>query len=160
MKIGFIGLGNAGSKLAKNLINNNHSMIVNDLDVSLSNEYIKMGAQWAKNPSDIAKNCNIIITCLPSPKACSEVMEGKDGVLSDISKGQIWLEMSTTNSDEVKRIGKLVLEKKAEVLDCPVSGGCHRAATGNISLFAGGERNTFLKAFPLTIQNILAIEID
>ena len=157
MKIGFIGLGNAGSKLAKNLINNNHSMIVNDLDVSLSNEYIMMGAKWAKNPSEIAKNCNIIITCLPSPKACSEVMEGKDGVLSIISKGQIWLEMSTTNSDEVKRIGKLVLEKKAEVLDCPVSGGCHRAATGNISLFAGGERNTFLKAFP--ILKILAQRI-
>tara|TARA_Y100000739_G_C20598016_1_gene461410 strand:- start:1630 stop:2367 length:738 start_codon:yes stop_codon:yes gene_type:complete len=76
-------------------------------------------------------------------------MEGKNGILSELSEGKIWLEMSTTDESEVKRLGKKVRNLGAEAVDCPVSGGCHRAATGNISIFAGCERDTFDKILPL-----------
>ncbi|MFL2814139.1 MAG: NAD(P)-dependent oxidoreductase [Candidatus Puniceispirillales bacterium] len=149
MKIGFIGLGNVGSKIAKNLINNGFKLTVLDLDKTLSSSFEDMGAQWAASPKDLAVNSEMIITCLPSPKACSDVMEGEDGVLKGLSKGKIWAEMSTTDFEEVKRIGKLVSSASGEPMDCPVSGGCHRAATGNISIFAGTQRDTFEKALPV-----------
>ena len=80
-------------------------------------------------------------------------MEGEDGILNGLSENKIWLEMSTTDESEVKRIGKKVIEKKAIPLDGPVSGGCHRAATGNIAIFVGGERSAFDKILPvLTIM--------
>ena len=149
MKIGFIGLGNVGSKIAKNLINNGFKLTVLDLDKTLSSSFEDMGAQWAASPKDLAVNSEMIITCLPSPKACSDVMEGEDGVIKGLSKGKIWAEMSTTDFEEVKRIGKLVSSASGEPMDCPVSGGCHRAATGNISIFAGTQRDTFEKALPV-----------
>ena len=149
MKIGFIGLGNVGSKIAKNLINNGFKLTVLDLDKTLSSSFEDMGAQWAASPKDLAVNSEMIITCLPSPKACSDVMEGEDGVLKGLSKGKIWAEMSTTDFEEVKRIGKLVSSASGEPMDCPVSGGCHKAATGNISIFAGTQRDTFEKALPV-----------
>ena len=149
MKIGFIGLGNVGSKIAKNLINNGFKLTVLDLDKTLSSSFEDMGARWAASPKDLAVNSEMIITCLPSPKACSDVMEGEDGVIKGLSKGKIWAEMSTTDFEEVKRIGKLVSSASGEPMDCPVSGGCHRAATGNISIFAGTQRDTFEKALPV-----------
>ena len=119
------------------------------MDKTLSSSFEDMGAQWAASPKDLAVNSEMIITCLPSPKACSDVMEGEDGVIKGISKGKIWAEMSTTDFEEVKRIGKLVSSASGEPIDCPVSGGCHRAATGNISIFAGTQRDTFEKALPV-----------
>ena len=149
MKIGFIGLGNVGSKLSTNLIKNNYDLTVRDLNEDLSSSYLAMGAKWAKSPKELAENSEMIITCLPSPKACSEVMEGKNGIIEGLSKGKIWAEMSTTDFEEVQRVGKLVLEVGGEPMDCPVSGGCHRAATGNISIFSGCKRETFDKALPV-----------
>lgn len=149
MKIGFIGLGNVGSKIAKNLINNGFKLTVLDLNHNLSSSFKEIGAKWAASPRELAANSEMIITCLPSPKACSDVMEGEDGVIKGLSKGKIWAEMSTTDFEEVKRIGKLVSSVSGEPMDCPVSGGCHRAATGNISIFAGTQRDTFEKALPV-----------
>jgi len=76
-------------------------------------------------------------------------MESSDGVLSGLSKGKIWLEMSTTDEAEIRRIGVLVEAIGALPIDCPVSGGCHRADTGNISIFAGCTREAFEKALPI-----------
>ena len=64
--------------------------------------------------------------------------------------GQLWMEMSTTDAAEIRRLAALTETRGALALECPVSGGCHRAATGNISIFAGCERDTFEKILPLT----------
>ena len=76
-------------------------------------------------------------------------MEGEDGLLQALRPGTIWAEMSTTDASEVRRMAALVAEKGAAAIDCPVSGGCHRAATGNISIFAGCDRDTFERALPV-----------
>ena len=148
MKVGFIGLGNVGGKLAGSLLRNKFDLTVRDLDQNLTKSFIDLGAKFANSPKELAEQVDLIITCLPSPQICAEVMEGKDGILNGLSENKIWLEMSTTDESEVKRIGKMVIDKKAIPLDGPVSGGCHRAATGNISIFVGGQRDAFEKILP------------
>ena len=149
MKVGFIGLGNVGSKLAGSLLRNGHSLIVHDLDQEAARTLIASGAEWSETPLDMAQQADLVITCLPSPTACSEVVEGKQGILSAMSPGKIWAEMSTTDESEVRRLGQRVIDSGAEAIECPVSGGCHRAATGNISIFAGCSRATFDRMLPI-----------
>ena len=149
MKIGFIGLGNVGGKLANNLFKNGFDLTVRDLNKSLTENFESKGVKIAKTPKELTKEVDLIITCLPSPSSCSEVMESKEGVIEGLTKNKIWLEMSTTDESEVKRIGKLVKAKEAIPLDAPVTGGCHLAATGNIAIFVGGERMAFEKVLPV-----------
>jgi len=149
MKIGFIGLGYVGGKLAESLLRYKFDLTVRDLDNNLTNEFKAKGIKIANSPKELAEQVELIITCLPSPKICAEVMEGRDGVISGLSESKIWLEMSTTDQSEVKRLGEQVIKKKAIPLDGPVSGGCHRAATGNIAIFVGGERKAFEKILPI-----------
>ena len=153
MKVGFIGLGNVGGKLAGSLLRNNFDLTVRDLDKNLTQSFKDLGATVANSAKELAEQVDLIITCLPSPKICAEVMEADDGVISGLSENKIWLEMSTTDEAEIKRISKKIIAKKAIPLDGPVSGGCHRAATGNIAIFVGGERKAFDKILPaLTVM--------
>jgi 3-hydroxyisobutyrate dehydrogenase len=148
-KVGFIGLGNVGSSLAGNLLKQGVDLTVRDLNPELVADFVKRGAKAAASPKAMAESCDIVITCLPSPSATAAVMEASDGILAGLSPGKIWLEMSTTDEAEVKRLAPLVEAKGATPMDCPVSGGCHRAATGNISIFAGGTREAFERVFPI-----------
>jgi 3-hydroxyisobutyrate dehydrogenase len=153
MKVGFIGLGNVGGKLAGSLLRNNFDLTVRDLDKNLTQSFKDLGAKVANSAKELAEQVDLIITCLPSPKICTEVMEAEDGVISGLTENKIWLEMSTTDEAEIKRISKKIIAKKAIPLDGPVSGGCHRAATGNIAIFVGGERKAFEKILPaLTVM--------
>ena len=153
MKVGFIGLGNVGGKLAGSLLRNNFDLTVRDLDKNLTQSFKDLGAKVANSAKELAEQVDLIITCLPSTKICAEVMEAEDGIISGLSENKIWLEMSTTDEAEIKRISKKIIEKKAIPLDGPVSGGCHRAATGNIAIFVGGERKAFDKILPaLTVM--------
>ena len=149
MKIGFIGLGNVGSKLAGSLLRNKFDLTVKDINKNLTENFKKRGAKVTDNAKELAEQTDLIITCLPSPEICGEVMESENGVIDGLSKNKIWLEMSTTDESEVKRLGKLVSNKKAFPLDGPVSGGCHRADTGNIAIFVGGDRKSFEKIMPV-----------
>ena len=149
MKIGFIGLGNVGGKLARSLLRNKFDLIVRDLDTNLTNNFINLGAKVSNTPKNLAEQVDLIITCLPSPRICAEVMEADNGAINGLSENKIWLEMSTTDESEIKRLGEKVVAKKSVPLDAPVSGGCHRAATGNIAIFVGGERKTFEKILPV-----------
>ena len=149
MKVGFIGLGNVGSKLAGSLLRNQFDVMVRDLNETFVDTFVVRGATAASSPKVMAEACDVVITCLPSPAACSQVMEADDGIIAGLSAGKIWMEMSTTDANEVCRIGELVKTQGAEPIDCPVSGGCHRADTGNISIFAGCTRNAFERALPV-----------
>jgi 3-hydroxyisobutyrate dehydrogenase len=131
------------------LLRNNFDLTVRDLDKNLTQSFKDLGAKVVNSAKELAEQVDLIITCLPSPKICAEVMEADDGVISGLSENKIWLEMSTTDEAEIKRISKKIIAKKATPLDGPVSGGCHRAATGNIAIFVGGERNAFDKILPV-----------
>lgn len=149
MKIGFIGLGNVGGKLAGSILRNGLDLTVRDLDKGAAQHLLDAGATWADSPKEMAEACDVVITCLPSPAASAAVLEADDGLLAGFGPGKVWMEMSTTDEAEVKRLGAMVKATGAEPVDCPVSGGCHRAATGNIAIFAGCERETFEKIMPV-----------
>jgi 3-hydroxyisobutyrate dehydrogenase len=149
VKVGFIGLGNVGGKLAGSLLRNGVDLTVRDLDRNIAQRFLDGGAKWADSPREMAENVDVLITCLPGPSVSAAVMEADDGVLAGLSEGKVWAEMSTTDRDEVLRLGEKVRAVGAEPVDCPVSGGCHRAATGNIAIFAGCERPTFEAILPL-----------
>ncbi|WP_423905873.1 NAD(P)-dependent oxidoreductase [Candidatus Spongiihabitans sp.] len=148
-KVGFIGLGNIGGKLAGSLLRNGFDLTVRDLEKPAAQLFLDGGAKWGNSPKEMAENVDILITCLPNPAASAAVMEADDGALKGLRDGKIWAEMSTTDEAEVCRLGALVKAVGAEPMDCPVSGGCHRAATGNIAIFAGGERAVFERMLPI-----------
>ncbi|MCC0040301.1 MAG: NAD(P)-dependent oxidoreductase [Brucellaceae bacterium] len=149
MKTGVIGLGNLGGKLAGSLVRNGFDLAVHDLDRTAAIALCDRGARWAGSPQALASTCDLIITCLPSPVASAAVMEAEDGVLAGLAPGKIWLEMSTTDAAEIRRLAARVAARGAATVDCPVSGGVHRAATGNISVFAGCDRETFERILPV-----------
>jgi 3-hydroxyisobutyrate dehydrogenase len=149
MRVGFIGLGNVGGKLAGSLLRNGHDLMVCDLDPAAVAPLVDSGALGNSVPRELAEFADVVITCLPEPRISAEVMERDDGVLAGLGPGKIWAEMSTSDASEVIRLGRAVRERGADPVDCPVSGGCHRAATGNISILAGCRRETFERMLPL-----------
>lgn len=149
MRVGFIGLGEVGGKLAGSLARHGVDLTVSDLDREKAASLLANGAKWSDTPAQLAPGIDILITCLPSPAATRAVMEGEGGALRHMRPGSVWLEMSTTDADEVRRIAGLAEPLGVTVLDCPVSGGCHRAATGNISIFSSGDRSAFERVLPL-----------
>ena len=146
MRVGFIGLGNVGGKLSGSPIRNGVEVSVFDLNPALVDEAVKKGATKAAAAAAIMRDSDVVITCLPSPAASDAVMTE---MLPEVTQGKTWLEMSTTDEAEIRRLGALVIEKGGAAVDCPVSGGCHRADTGNISIFAGCDRETFDRVLPL-----------
>ena len=146
MSVGFIGLGNVGSKIASNIIKGNFQLFVNDLDKNKSKNLIEEGAKWCSTLEDLASKSTIIITCLPSPKVVNEVLTN---LLPFLNKKHLWIEMSTTDEREMIRLSNLCLEKGAESLEAPVTGGQHRAESGNIAVLAAGKRENFDRAFSL-----------
>ena len=149
MKVGFIGLGNVGGKLAGSLLRNGWDVTVRDLDAGLVADFVARGAKAGESPAEMMRGCDAVITCLPRPDISAAVVEGPEGLLEGVAPGKIWMEMSTTDEAEVKRLGAKVIAAGGAAVDCPVSGGCHRADTGNISIFAGCDRATFDRILPL-----------
>jgi 3-hydroxyisobutyrate dehydrogenase len=146
MRVGFIGLGNVGAKLSGSLLRNGVDLYVHDLETELVAGFVARGARDGGSPAQLMQACDTIITCLPSPAACAAVMEQ---MLPEMVPGKTWIEMSTTDASEVRRLAEQVNAVGAEAVECPVSGGCHRADTANISIFAGCSRPVFERVLPL-----------
>lgn len=146
MKVGFIGLGNVGGKLSGSLLRHEVDLMVHDLNADLVAGFVDRGASAASDPAQMMRDCDAVITCLPSPAASDAVVSQ---MLAEVGPGKIWMEMSTTDEAEVTRLGAAVIARGGAAVDCPVSGGCHRADTGNISIFAGCDRATFERILPL-----------
>lgn len=149
MRIGFIGLGNVGGKLAGSLVRGGFAVGVHDAVPAQAEAFLEGGAAWAPSAEELARGSDVVITCLPSPDAVSEVLEGAGGVLEGLGPKTVWIEMSTTDASEMKRLGARVESLGGRALEAPVSGGCHRAATGNISILVGGKREVFEEVLPL-----------
>jgi 3-hydroxyisobutyrate dehydrogenase len=146
MRVGFIGLGNVGAKLSGSLLRNGVDLYVHDLETELVAGFVARGARDGGSPAQLMQACDTVITCLPSPAACAVVMEQ---MLPEMVPGKTWIEMSTTDASEVRRLAEQVNAVGAEAVECPVSGGCHRADTANISIFAGCSRPVFERVLPL-----------
>lgn len=146
MKVGFIGLGNVGGKLAGSLVRNGVDVTVFDLNAEFMADFAARGATVGKSAADLMQSCDAVITCLPSPSACASVVAE---MLPHVTAGKIWMEMSTTDAEQIKSHAAAIIAAGGAAVDCPVSGGCHRADTGNISIYAGCDRETFDRVLPI-----------
>ena len=144
--VGFVGLGNVGSKIANNIINNGYKLYVHDLDEIKSQSLVSKGAIFCKSIEELVPKVSVLITCLPSPKSVKEVLSK---CVPKFNQKHLWIEMSTTDEKDMKYLSKLVFGKNAEVLEAPITGGQHRAESGNISILVGGSRASFKRSFPI-----------
>ncbi len=143
MRYGFIGLGNLGAHLAASLVRGGFAVTVHDLNRDAAAPLLAAGAAWAASPKEAAASSDAVITCLPSPAASAAVLAGPNGVLDGLARGGTWIEMSTNDGDEIKRLAALAAERGIATLESPVTGGVHRAAQGEITILVGGEAATF-----------------
>ncbi|MFT7674561.1 MAG: 3-hydroxyisobutyrate dehydrogenase, partial [Gammaproteobacteria bacterium] len=146
---GFIGLGVLGSRLARNLLDAGIDLMVFDLNDDAVQLAVKSGATTAESIHQLAGQVDTLMTCLPSPQASSLVMEGENAALSALKPGSTWIEVSTTEVTEIKRLAELAAERGIKTLECPATGGIHRAARGKMTLLVGGEESLFETHRPL-----------
>jgi 3-hydroxyisobutyrate dehydrogenase len=145
MKYGFIGLGNLGGHLAASLLRKGFNIAVHDLHPQLAKRLVEAGASWADTPAALARDCDAIITCLPSPAVSEHVLRQ---VLSTVRADATWIEMSTLGRDEILRLAGLAVKSNVRTLEVPVTGGVHLAAQGKITMLAGGDADLFEAHLP------------
>ena len=148
MRLGFIGLGNLGAHLAGSLLRAGFALTVHDLERERAAGLLAAGAAWAGTADDVARAADSVITCLPTPAAVAAMVEGPDGVLAGLRPGGCWIDMSTNDPAEVKRLGRLAESRGIGCLEAPVTGGVHRAATGQITVLVGGEEALYEAHLP------------
>ena len=143
MRYGFIGLGHLGQNLAGSLLREGFSLTVCDRDKSRAEPLLDRGARFAETPVALAKEVDAVITCLPSPAISEAVLTGPDGILAGLAPGGTWIEMSTLDEADIARLSSVAAASGIRMLEAPVTGGVHKAASGDITVIAGGDRDLF-----------------
>jgi len=141
--IGFIGVGHLGVHLADSLLRAGFALTVHDLQHAAAEGLLAAGARWAASPRELAAEVDTVITCLPSPAAVTAVVAGENGVLSGLRPGGAWIDMSTNDFHELQRLAALAANRGIACLEAPVTGGVHKAASGEITVLVAGEQAIF-----------------
>lgn len=149
LKIGYIGLGSLGEGLCHSLVKAGYDVTVTDLDPRTAQRLLAAGARWSPDVAGVCREADIVFTALPSPAVSRQVVEGFGGVFSHLRHGGIWVEMSTTDFEDLKRLQAEASRRGIEVLECPVTGGVHLANSGEITVLVGGEEVIFQRVEPL-----------
>ncbi len=144
--IAFIGLGNMGGPMAKNLLAAGHTLHIFDLSEVALNDVATAGATVAGSAVDACKNAEVVITMLPAGKHVRQVYIGDDGLLAHLSPGTLCLDASTIDSDTARDVGLAVAEQGIEFMDTPVSGGVAAAQAGTLAFMCGGTPAAFERA--------------
>lgn len=143
MRYGFIGLGHLGGHLAACLVKAGFDVTVHDLDRTLAQRHLALGARWADSPKTVAATSDAVVTCLPSPKVSEVVLAGPEGILAGLKSGGTWIEMSTLGRDEILALAAKAKCSGIDTLEAPVTGGVHLAATGRVTVLVGGDMALF-----------------
>jgi 3-hydroxyisobutyrate dehydrogenase-like beta-hydroxyacid dehydrogenase len=144
MKIGFIGLGNMGGPMCRNLIKGvNHEVVVHDLNPEAAAACTALGATAATGLSDLAAACDVVFTSLPTPRHVEEVALGTGGIAECARPGTVLIDLSTNAPAMVRHLHKRLAARGMPMLDAPVTGGVVRAEEGSIVVMAGGDTAVF-----------------
>jgi len=149
LKIGFIGLGALGQGLCSSLVKAGLPITVTDLNKELGKPLVAAGATWSDDVAGVCRDADVVITALPSPAVSRKVVEGPGGVFENLKSGGVWIEMSTTDFEDLKRLQSEASLRGINVLECPVTGGVHLANSGEITVLVGGEEDVFQRVEPL-----------
>lgn len=147
--VGFIGLGNMGGGMAGNIQKADYPMIVGELREELTKPFVERGARVGNSPADVARQCDVTFTSLPGPAEVEAVALGTQGILEGIKPGGIYVDLSTSRPTLIRQIEPKFRAKGAHVLDAPVSGGKSGAASRNLAVMVGGEREIFERIKPI-----------
>ncbi len=147
--VGFIGLGNMGGGMSVNIQRAGYPMVVYDLREEAAKPLLEGGARLANSPAEVASLCDITLTSLPGPKEVESVSTGPEGVLEGMKPGGIYIDLSTSRPTLIREIEPRFRQKGCHVLDAPVSGGKSGAASGNLAVMVGGEREIFDRVKPI-----------
>src|SRR5271156_1874843 len=149
MKIGFIGLGMMGSGMAANLQKAGHDLVVHDLRRAAAEPYLSAGAVWADSPRAVAEASEVVFTSLPGPPEVEAVALGDNGILSGMSRGKAYFDLSTNSPTMVRKINAAFAERDVSMPDSPLSGGPRGARTGKLALWVGGDEQIFNRHKPV-----------
>jgi len=150
VKVGFIGVGNMGGPMCRNIIKrSNHQVTVFDLNPAAVKTCTDLGGTAAKSIAEVTKGADVVMTSLPMPRDVESVTLGDGGILANIAKGQTYIDLSTNAPSMVKRIGAAMAAKGIAMLDAPVSGGTVGAEAATIAIMVGGDRKVFDDALPV-----------
>jgi 3-hydroxyisobutyrate dehydrogenase/glyoxylate/succinic semialdehyde reductase len=137
-KIGFIGLGIMGSRMAANLQKHGHPLVVFNRTRAKAEHLLANGAEWAASPTALAEHVQVIFTMLAHPEAVKEAALGEDGFLAHLLPGAIWVDCSTVNPSFSREMAKQARERGIRFLDAPVTGSKGQAALGKLVFWVGG----------------------
>jgi len=150
MKIGFIGLGIMGSRMAENLLKKGHELVVYNRTKQKAGPLIAAGAVWAPTPADVAKQVTVLITMLAKPDAVAETaLIGKHGFLNHLADNSLWIDCSTVNPSFSKLMAHEAKQRRVRFLDAPATGTKGPAEQGQLLFFVGGEKDDLDEARPL-----------
>lgn len=147
--VGFIGLGNMGSGMTRNLQAAGFPLVVTDLRRESAAELIAGGARWAETPREVAATSDLVITMLPAPKHVAAVAAGADGLIAGLPDGGTWIDMSTSVPDVLEAVRIEQAGRGLHLLDAPVSGMSVGAATGMLQIFIGGDADDVARLRPV-----------
>jgi 3-hydroxyisobutyrate dehydrogenase len=148
-QIGFIGLGIMGRGMVRNLLKGGFNVKVWNRTASRMDELAADGAQATQSPADLAKQCDIILTCVSDTPDVEAVVLGPNGVLEAARPGSLVIDMSTISPQATKNIAAKLADKGIKMLDAPVSGGSEGAAKGTLTIMVGGAEEDFARAMPV-----------
>ena len=149
MKVGFIGLGTMGASMAYNCLQGGNDMVVHDIRRESATQHLEAGAVWADSPREVAESSEIVFTSLPGPTEVEAVGLGEDGILEGMSEGKVYFDLSTSTPTLIRRIHEQAAARGIHVLDAPVSGGPRGAASGNLAIWVGGDKEVFDRCKPV-----------
>ena len=152
MRIGFVGLGNMGQGMADNLLSKNADLTVFTRTKSKIDSMIKKGAKGAVSLSDLVKNVDVIMTCLPDVATSLDVILGDDGIVNYVRNNQIIIDHSTVSVSTSQKCNNELKKKSARFLDAPISGGPNGASTGTLTIMVGGDKNVYETVNPYLLK--------
>lgn len=142
-KVGFIGLGTMGASMAYNCQQGGNDLVVHDIRREAATPHLEAGARWADTPRAVAESSDLVFTSLPGPVEVEAVSLGEDGIMSGMSAGKAYFDLSTSSPTLIRQIHDRVAPLGVSVLDAPVSGGPAGAASGRLAIWVGGDRAVF-----------------
>ena len=149
MKAGFIGTGNMGNHMARNLLKGGVELTVNDVRREACANLIELGAKWADTPKEVAQASEVVFTSLPGPRQIDEVTLAANGMYAGAAEGMVHVDLSSNSLSAVKRLAGLAAQQGIGFLDAPVSGGTSGAEAATLAVMVGGDKATFDKVKPL-----------
>lgn len=149
VKIGFIGLGNMGSRIAQRLLGHKYQLSVYDVDVSKAESFAAQGGTIAQSIAELARTVDVVLSCLTNDEIVHSVYTGPKGVFAGARPGTVVLEMSTISPESSRELHRLGAQEGIDVLDVAISGSTPAAEEGVLTLLAGGNPELFRAAEPI-----------